>query len=82
MERERTVKANFKDKLAEAKLEIASLKNELKTVLKREASMAKLFEAREKAVAKFADSWLSREMAKLQRAVTPKKRRGRPRKSS
>ena len=82
LERERTIKENFKAKLAEAKLEIANLKTELKTVEKREKALLKLFENREKAVAKFAEDWKTRELRKLERAVAPKKRRTSSRKKS
>ncbi|OBS11054.1 hypothetical protein Thpro_020770 [Acidihalobacter prosperus] len=81
-ERERAIKENFKEKLAEAKLEIAQLKNDLKEVVKREVALLKLFDAREKAITKFAETWQKKELAKLQRVAAPKKRRGRPRKAS
>lgn len=82
MEFEREIEARFQAKLNKAEGLIAELKAELKAAQKRERSAVKLFERQEKALTKFVTSWNSKELAKVQKAAEPKKRRGRPRKNA
>jgi hypothetical protein len=82
MEFEREIEARFQAKLDKAEAQINELKAELKAVQKRERTALKLFERQEKALTKFVASWNTKELAKVQKAAEPKKRRGRPRKSA
>lgn len=82
MEFEREIEARFQAKLSKAEAQLEELKAELKAAQKRERVALKLFEKQEKALTKFVSSWNSKELAKVQKAAEPKKRRGRPRKTT
>ena len=81
MEFERQVEARFQPKLDKAQAQINALKAELKAAKQREKAALKLFEKQQKALAKFVTQWSSKELAKVQKAGEPRKRRGRPRKN-
>ncbi|MEJ2479213.1 MAG: hypothetical protein P8Y78_03375 [Acidihalobacter sp.] len=82
MEFEREIEARFQAKLNKAEAQVNELKAELKASQKRERAALKLFEKQEKALTKFVTSWNAKELAKVQKAAEPKKRRGRPRKNA
>lgn len=81
MEFEREIEARLQAKLDKAEAQVNELKLELKAAQKRERAALKLFEKQEKALTKFVTSWNAKELAKVQKAAEPKKRRGRPRKN-
>lgn len=81
MEFEREIEARFQAKLDKSEAQIAALKAELKAMQKRERTALRLFEKQEKALTKFVTTWNAKELAKVQKAAEPKKRRGRPRKT-
>lgn len=82
MEFEREIEARFQVKLDKAEAQVNELKAELKAAQKRERAALKLFEKQEKALTKFVTTWNAKELAKVQKAAEPKKRRGRPRKNA
>ncbi|WP_455384122.1 hypothetical protein [Acidihalobacter prosperus] len=82
MEFEREIEARFQAKLDKAEAQVNELKAELKAAQKRERAALKLFEKQEKALTKFVTTWNAKELAKVQKAAEPKKRRGRPRKNA
>lgn len=81
MEFEREIESRFQAKLDKAEAQINDLKAELKAAQMRERAALKLFDRQEKALTKFVSSWNTKELAKVQKAAEPKKRRGRPKKS-
>ena len=81
MEFEREIESRFQAKLDKAEAQLNELKAELKAAQMRERAALKLFERQEKALTKFVASWNTKELAKVQKAAEPKKRRGRPKKS-
>jgi flagellar motility protein MotE (MotC chaperone) len=82
VEFEREIEARFQTKLDKAEKQVADLKAELKAAQKRERAALKLFEKQEKALTKFVTTWNTKELAKVQKAAEPKRRRGRPRKNA
>lgn len=82
VEFERAIETRYQAKLDKTQAQIAELKGELKAAQKRERAALKLFEKQEKALTKFVTSWNSKELAKVQKAAQPRRRRGRPRKNA
>ncbi|APZ43246.1 hypothetical protein BW247_09195 [Acidihalobacter ferrooxydans] len=82
MEFEREIEGRFQARLDKAAAQIEALKVELKASQQREKAALKLFEKQQKALNKFVTNWSTKELAKVQKAAEPKKRRGRPRKNA
>ncbi len=72
-------KAEAKAQISALKDEIKELKAELRAAAQKEAKLLKLFEAKTKAVARFAEKW---EKDALKKVLAPPKKRGRPKKKA
>ena len=56
---------------------VAEAKAEVALTRKRQDLLIKMAERKEAAVAKFVESWSKKEMAKIEQALKPKKRKSR-----
>jgi hypothetical protein len=76
-ERATAVKQKLRDRVAAAAAAVAEAKAEVALTRKRQDLLIKMAEKKEAAVAKFVESWSKKEMAKIEKALKPKKRKSR-----
>ncbi|NOR41938.1 MAG: hypothetical protein GQ572_01285 [Gammaproteobacteria bacterium] len=76
-ERATAVKQKLRDRVAAAAAAVAEAKAEVALTRKRQDLLIKMAERKEAAVAKFVESWSKKEMAKIEQALKPKKRKSR-----
>jgi hypothetical protein len=67
----------MRERVAAAASALAEAKAEMAATRKRQNLLIKMAERKEAAVAKFVESWTKKEMAKIEKALKPKKRKGR-----
>jgi len=70
-------KQKLRDRVAAAAAAVAEAKAEVALTRKRQDLLIKMAERKETAVAKFVESWSKKEMAKIEKAIKPKKRKSR-----
>lgn len=76
-ERATAVKQKLRDRVVAAAAAVAEAKAEVALTRKRQDLLIKMAERKEAAVAKFVESWSKNEMAKIEKALKPKKRKSR-----
>ena len=76
-ERATVAKQKLRDRVAAAAAAVAEAKAEVALTRKRQDLLIKMAERKEAAVAKFVESWSKKEMAKMEQALKPKKRKSR-----
>jgi hypothetical protein len=76
-ERATAVKQKLRDRVVAAAAAVAEAKAEVALTRKRQDLLIKMAERKEAAVAKFVESWSKKEMAKIEQALKPKKRKSR-----
>ena len=76
-ERAAAAKQKLRDRVAATAAALAEAKAEVALTRKRQDLLIKMAERKEAAVAKFVDSWSKKEMAKIEKALKPKKRKSR-----
>ena len=67
----------LRDRVAVAAAAVAEAKAEVAATRKRQDLMIKMAERKEAAVARFVESWSKKEMAKIEKALKPKRRKRR-----
>lgn len=67
----------MRDRVEAAATALAEAKAELASTRKRQDLLVKMAERKEAAVARFVESWTRKEMAKIEKALKPKKRKAR-----
>ena len=84
MERKQKAKVNaasakqkLQDRVAAASAAVAEAKAEVASTRKRQDLLIKMAEKKEAAVAKFVESWSKKEMAKIDKALKPKRNKRR-----
>jgi len=68
-------KQKLRDRVAAAATAVAEAKAEVALTRKRQDLLIRMAERKEAAVAKFVESWTKKEMAKIDKALKPKKRK-------
>ena len=76
-ERAAAAKQKLRDRVAAAASAVAEAKAEVALTRKRQELLVKMAERKEAAVAKFVESWSKKEMAKIDKALKPKRRKSR-----
>ena len=76
-ERAAAAKQKLRDRVAAAASAVAEAKAEVALTRKRQDLLVKMAERKEAAVAKFVESWSKKEMAKIDKALKPKRRKSR-----
>ncbi len=76
-ERAAAAKQKLRDRVAAAAAALAEAKAEVAMTRKRQDLLIKMAERKEAAVVKFVDSWSKKEMAKIEKALKPTKRKSR-----
>ena len=71
------VKQKLQDRVTAAAAAVADAKAEVALTRKRQDLLIKMAEKKETAVAKFVESWSKKEMAKIEKALKPKRRKRR-----
>jgi len=71
------VKQKLQDRVAAAAAAVAAAKAEVALTRKRQDLLIKMAEKKEQAVAKFVETWSKKEMAKIEKALKPKRRKRR-----
>ena len=66
-------KQKLQDRVTAAASAVAEAKAEVATTRKRQDLLIKMAEKKEAAVAKFVESWSKKEMAKIDKAIKPKR---------
>ena len=69
------VEQKLRDRVAAAATAVAEAKAEVALTRKRQDLLIRMAERKEAAVAKFVESWTKKEMAKIDKALKPKKRK-------
>ena len=72
-----SAKQKLQDRVAAAAAAVAEAKAEVALTRKRQDLLIRMAEKKEVAVAKFVESWTKKEMAKIEKALKPKKRKRR-----
>ena len=67
----------MQDRVAAASSAVAAAKAEVALTRKRQDFLIKMAEKKETAVAKFVESWSKKEMAMIDKALKPKRRKRR-----
>ena len=70
-----SAKKKLQDRIAAAATAVAEAKAEVALTKKRQALLVRMAERKETAVAKFVESWTKKEMAKIELALKPKRRK-------
>ena len=70
-------KQKLQDRVTEAAAAVAAAKAEVALTRKRQDLLIKMAEKKEQAVAKFVETWSKKEMAKIDKALKPKRRKRR-----
>jgi hypothetical protein len=76
-ERAAAAKQKLRDRVAAAASAVAEARAEVALTRKRQDLLVKMAERKEAAVAKFVESWSKKEMAKIDKALKPKRRKSR-----
>ncbi len=76
-ERAAVAKQKLRDRVAAAATAVAEAKAEVALTRKRQDLLIRMAERKEAAVAKFVESWSKKEMAKIEKALKPKRRKSR-----
>jgi hypothetical protein len=69
------VKQRLRDRVAETSAALAEVKAEAAIAQKRQKLMVQMAEKKEIAVARFMESWSKKEMARIEKALKPKRRK-------
>ena len=72
-----SAKKKLQDRIAAAAAAVAEAKAEVALTRKRQNLLVRMAERKETAVAKFVESWTKKEMAKIELALKPKRRKSR-----
>ena len=72
-----SAKKKLQDRVAAAAVAVAEAKAEVALTKKRQTLLIRMAERKETAVAKFVESWTKKEMAKIELALKPKRRKSR-----
>jgi hypothetical protein len=72
-----SAKKKLQDRVAAAATAVAEAKAEVALTRKRQNLLIRMAERKETAVAKFVESWTKKEMAKIELALKPKRRKSR-----
>jgi len=67
----------LRDRVTMAASVVAAAKADAATAKKRLENLVKMAERKEAAVARFVESWTKKEMAKIEKALKPKRRKAR-----
>ncbi len=70
-------KQKLQDRVTAAAAAVAAAKAEVALTRKRQDLLIKMAEKKEQAVAKFVETWSKKEMAKIEKALKPKRRKRR-----
>ncbi len=72
-----SAKKKLQDRIAAAAAAVTEAKAEVALTKKRQNLLIRMAERKEIAVAKFVESWTKKEMAKIELALKPKRRKSR-----
>lgn len=72
-----SAKQKLQERVAAASAAVAAAKAEVASTRKRQDLLIKMAEKKEAAVAKFVESWSKKEMAKIDKALKPKRNKRR-----
>ncbi len=72
-----SAKQKLQERVAAASAAVAEAKAEVASTRKRQGLLIKMAEKKEAAVAKFVESWSKKEMAKIDKALKPKRNKRR-----